>query len=47
MTAPEKVTGVELTDAAVSKTNSLLAQEGFHPGSARWLRWPALPAVLR
>ena len=48
MTAPEKVTGVELTDAAVSKASSLLAQEGrddlalriaVQPGGCAGLRY--------
>ena len=48
MTATEKVTGVELTDAAVSKANSLLAQEGrdylalriaVQPGGCAGLRY--------
>ena len=48
MTAPEKVTGVELTDAAVSKASSLLPQEGrddlalriaVQPGGCAGLRY--------
>lgn len=48
MTAPEKTTGVELTEAAVSKASALLAQEGrsdlalriaVQPGGCAGLRY--------
>ena len=48
MTAPEKVTGVELTDAAAAKASALLAQEGrddlalriaVQPGGCAGLRY--------
>ena len=49
MTAPEKVTGVELTEAAQQKASALLAQEGrddlslriaVQPGGCAGLRYP-------
>ena len=47
MTAPEKVTGVELTDAAVEKASALLSQEGRTDLSLRIAVQPGGCAGLR
>ncbi len=47
MTAPEKVTGVELTEAAQQKASALLAQEGRDDLSLRIAVQPGGCAGLR